>query len=209
MSSLIRFTAISCSLLLLGCGQSAPPKRPPPDVGVVVVRTEPAELTAVLPGRTSPYAVSEIRPQVGGLLKERLFTEGALVKKGQPLYQIDPAPYKAAYDNAAAVLVAAQQKVSRYGALMKQGAIAPQTYDDALAAYKQARANAQSARINLGYTRITAPISGRIGRSSVTPGALLTADSPPSRRSIRSMSTSPSRAAKCSRSSSRSGTARS
>jgi len=151
-------------------------QRPPPEVGVVVVKTEPAQLTAVLPGRTSPYEVSDIRPQVGGLLKARLFTEGAIVRKGQPLYQIDPAPYKAAYDNAVAVLVAAKAKAVRYAALVKQNAIAPQLYDDTVAAYKQAAANVETARINLGYTRITAPIAGRIGRSAVTQGALLTAD---------------------------------
>jgi membrane fusion protein, multidrug efflux system len=162
--------------LIAGCGQNAPPKPPPPDVGVIVVKTEPVQLTTTLPGRTDPYAMSDVRPQVGGILKARLFTEGALVKQGQPLYQIDPAPYKAAYDNAAAVLAAAKVKSERYGALLKQNAIAPQDYDDAVAAYKQALANVETARINLGYTRIAAPISGRIGRSSVTAGALLTAD---------------------------------
>ena len=173
-----RLRAMIClaSVSLAACGPSAPPARPAPDVGVVTIKTEPAQLTAVLPGRTDSYAVSDVRPQVGGILKARLFTEGALVKQGQALYQIDPAPYKAAYDNAAAVLAAARAKASRYAALQKQNAIAGQDYDDAVAAYKQAQANTQTARINLGYTKITAPISGRIGRSSVTPGALLTAD---------------------------------
>jgi len=165
----------SIGVVLLGCSKPQQTQGPP-DVGVVVIKTEPAQLTAVLPGRTESFAVSDIRPQVGGILKARLFTEGALVRQGQPLYQIDPAPYKAAYDNATAVLAAAKAKANRYGALVKQAAIAPQDYDDAIAAYKQAAANAQTARINLGYTRITAPISGRIGRSSVTQGALLTAD---------------------------------
>ncbi len=163
-------------LIFAGCGPSAPPKRPPPDVGVVVVRTEPVQLTSVLPGRTDSYAVSDVRPQVSGILKARLFTEGALVKQGQPLYQIDPAPYKAAYDNAVALLASTKAKAVRYTALVKQKAIAPQDHDDAVAAYKQAAANVETARINLSYTRIIAPISGRIGRSSVTAGALLTAD---------------------------------
>ena len=163
-------------LSLAACGQGAPPKRPAPDVGIVIIKTEPAQLTAVLPGRTDSYAVSDVRPQVSGILKARLFTEGALVAQGQVLYQIDPAPYKAAYDNAAAVLAAAKAKAARYAALQKQAAVAQQDYDDAVAAYKQALANTETARINLGYTRITAPIGGRIGRSSVTPGALLTAD---------------------------------
>jgi membrane fusion protein (multidrug efflux system) len=175
----MRFFGLSvlAPLVVLGaCQPSTPPKRPPPDVGVVVIKTEPVQLTAVLPGRTDSYAVSDVRPQVSGILKARLFTEGALVKQGQPLYQIDPAPYKAAYDNAAALVASTKAKATRYAALVKQVAISPQDYDDAVAAYKQAAASAETARINLGYTRITAPISGRIGRSSVTAGALLTAD---------------------------------
>lgn len=169
-------TLLLCIAALAACQKSPPPNRPPPDVGVVVIKTEPVQLTAVLPGRTDSYAVSDVRPQVSGILKARLFTEGAIVNQGQALYQIDPAPYKAAYDNAAAVLATAKVKATRYAALVKQGAIAPQDADDAEAAYKQALANVETARINLGYTRITAPISGRIGRSAVTPGALLTAD---------------------------------
>jgi membrane fusion protein (multidrug efflux system) len=163
-------------LLLAACGPGQPPKRPPPDAGVVVVTAAPTQLTTVLPGRTDSYAVSDVRPQVSGILKARLFTEGAIVKQGQALYQIDPAPYRAAYDNAAAALATAKAKATRYAALLKENAVAPQDYDDAEAAYKQALANTETARINLGYTRITAPIGGRIGRSSVTEGALLTAD---------------------------------
>ena len=164
------------ALSLAGCGQGTPPKPPPPDVGIVVIQPEAVQLTTVLPGRTDSFAVSDVRPQVTGILKERLFVEGALVKAGQPLYQIDPAPFKAAYDNAAAALVTAKAKAIRFAALLKQNAVAPQDNDDAQAAYKQALANVETAQINLGYTRITAPIGGRIGRSSVTPGALLTAD---------------------------------
>lgn len=162
-------------LCVAGCGQGTPQKPPPPEVGVVTIKPEPALLTAILPGRTDPYAVSDVRPQVTGILKARLFTEGGLVRQGQALYQIDSAPYKAAYDNAAAGLAAAKAKATRYGALLKQAAISPQDYDDAQAAYKQALANTQTARINLDYTRITAPITGRIGRSTVTQGALVTA----------------------------------
>ena len=160
---------------LTGCGRPQPPPMGPPEVGVVVVRPQPVTLTAELAGRTTPFAVSEVRPQVSGLIKARLFTEGSNVTQGQPLYQIDPAPYRAAYDNAAAALVAAKVKAGRYAALLKTNAIAPQTYDDAQAAYKQAAANLESARINLGYTKVTAPIAGRIGVSSVTVGALVTA----------------------------------
>jgi membrane fusion protein (multidrug efflux system) len=163
-------------LLLAACGQGEHPKPPPPTVGVVTVKTEPVQLTAELPGRTDSYAVSEVRPQVSGILLKRLFVEGSMVKAGQPLYQIDPAPYKAAYDNAAAALVTARAKAKRYAALEKLNAVAPQDYDDAIAAYKQAQANADAARVNLDRTRIVAPISGRIGRSSVTEGALVTSD---------------------------------
>jgi membrane fusion protein (multidrug efflux system) len=145
-------------------------------VGFIVIRAEPVELTTVLPGRTDPFAVSEVRPQVNGILKARLYQEGANVKEGDPLYQIDPAPYVAAYNNTKAALVTAKAKAARYAALVKIGAVAPQDYDDAEAAYKQALANMQAAAINLGYTKITAPITGRIGRSAFTQGALVTSD---------------------------------
>lgn len=147
-----------------------------PDVGVVTIQYRHAELTTELAARTTPYKTSDVRPQVNGILKALLFTEGGNVVAGQPLYQIDPAPYQATYDNAVAALATAKAKSSRYGALLKQQAVAPQDYDDALAAYKEAAATVESARINLNYTRITAPISGRIGRSAYTQGALVTAD---------------------------------
>jgi len=148
---------------------------PPPEVGIVTIHAGQATLTAELPGRTAPYRISEVRPQVSGIILKRLFTEGSEVKAGQPLYQIDPAPYRAAYNSAAAVVLTNKAKAERYRQLVGAKAIAPQNYDDALAAYKQAAASVQSARINLGYTRITAPISGRIGISNVTEGALATA----------------------------------
>jgi len=172
---------LACCLVLIplgmaaGCSRgSAPPQMPPPEVGVVVLHARAATLTAELPGRTVPYRISEVRPQVNGIVLKRLFTEGSEVKAGQPLYQIDPAPYQAAYSNASAALTTARAKAQRYGQLLKASAIAPQDYDDALAASKQAAANVQAARINLGYTRITAPIDGRIGISTVTEGALVT-----------------------------------
>jgi membrane fusion protein (multidrug efflux system) len=157
---------------------------------VVVIRYRDAVLTTDLPGRTSPYEQADVRPQVNGILKSRLFTEGGTVRAGQPLYQIDPAPYQAAFDSAKAALVNAQAnlattraKAARYASLLKQNAIAPQDYDDVQAAYKQAQANVlqqtanlEGARINLGYTSIIAPIAGRIGRSLVTVGALVTAN---------------------------------
>lgn len=150
-------------------------KMPPAMVGVITIKQQPVPLTVELPGRTSPYAVSEIRPQVSGIVQKRLFVEGSTVKAGQPLYQIDPAPYQAAYDNAVASLAAAKVKSERYAKLLTQNAIAPQDADDAKAAYLQAKANAEAARINLNWTRITSPITGRISASSVTEGALVQA----------------------------------
>jgi membrane fusion protein (multidrug efflux system) len=191
--SRVLFTFAAIFLALTACskggGQAGYGNRVP-DVGVVVIRYQPTQLTAELPGRTSPYQEADVRPQVNGILVKRLFEEGGLVKAGQPLYQIDPAPYKASFDSAKAALANAQAnlattkaKSERYANLLKQSAIAPQDYDDALAAWKQAEANVlqqqanlESARINLGYTTITAPITGRIGRSLVTVGALVTAD---------------------------------
>jgi len=173
-----RYLAVGLAVLVLcacGRGQQQQQQMPPPAVGYVVMTEQPVPLTAELPGRTSPFAVSDVRPQVSGIIKQRLFTEGSVVKAGQALYQIDPAPYKAAYDSAVAALASAKVKATRYAALLKQNAIAPQDADDAEAAYKQALAAAETAKINLDYTRITAPITGRIGASSVTQGALVTA----------------------------------
>ena len=148
---------------------------PPPLVSFVTVAQEPVTLTTDLPGRTSPYAVSDVRPQINGIVLKRLFVEGSTVKAGQPLYQIDPAPYQAAYASAEATLASTEVKSERYASLLTQNAIAPQDADDAKAAYLQAKANADAARINLNYTRIIAPISGRIGASTVTAGALVAA----------------------------------
>jgi membrane fusion protein (multidrug efflux system) len=161
----------------------------PSPVGVVVAKTEPVTLTSELTGRTSAHLVSEVRPQVSGIVKARLFTEGGYVRAGQPLYQIDPATYQAAYNSAAAGLAQAQAtataarlKAERYKSLVEINAVSKQDNDDAQAAAQQAAANVaaqkaavDTARINLGYTRVLAPISGRIGKSSVTPGALVTA----------------------------------
>jgi membrane fusion protein (multidrug efflux system) len=173
---------------LAACGKHAPPQMGPPSVGYVVVTTQPVTLTSELPGRTSPFLTSDVRPQVNGIIKARSFVEGGEVKKGQALYQIDPAPYKAAYDQSTAQLLNAQAnlatlkiKAERYADLVKINAVAKQDYDDANAAYKQAvatvaqnKAAVEAARINLDYTKVAAPISGRIGRSMVTPGALVT-----------------------------------
>jgi membrane fusion protein (multidrug efflux system) len=182
------------ALTLAACGQGkgaagAMGSGGPTPVGVVVARTEPVTLTSELTGRTSAYLVSEVRPQVGGIVKARLFQEGGYVRAGQPLYQIDPATFQAAYNSAAAGLAQAQAtataaklKADRYRELVAINAVSKQDNDDAQAASQQAIANVaaqkaalDNARINLGWTKVVSPISGRIGKSSVTPGALVTA----------------------------------
>ncbi len=182
-------------LLLGGCDsghtqQTA--QAPIPEVGVVTLAAQPVELSTELPGRTAPYLVSEIRPQVNGIIQKRLFQEGSDVKAGQLLYQIDPAPFQVAYDSAKASLGKAQANLpaiksrsERYKELLVDKAVSKQDYDDAAAAVGQAQAEieywktaVEAARINLGYTRVTAPIAGRIGRSTVTDGALVTAYQP-------------------------------
>jgi len=181
-------------MLIIGCGKktttSAPP--PPPEVGVIVVQPQRVALTTELPGRTSPCQVAEVRPQVNGIIQKRVFTEGSDVKAGEVLYRIDPATYQAAFASAKASQARAEAnlgtlrlKEERYGDLVKIKAVSQQDYDDAHAALKQAEADVasakaavESARINLDYTRVKAPISGRIGRSTVTDGALVTASQP-------------------------------
>ncbi len=161
----------------------------PPEVGVVVLHPESVTLTAELAGRTAPFVISEVRPQVNGIIKARRFKEGANVKVGDVLYEIDPATYQAAVDvakaqlaNAEANLKTLELKAQRSARLVVSGWVSKEANDDAQAAYHQAvatvaqqKANLQSATINLGYTRITAPIAGRIGVSAVTAGALVTA----------------------------------
>jgi membrane fusion protein (multidrug efflux system) len=167
--------ALVIGLALTACGRPPQQQMPPASVGYVVIAEQPVALTAELPGRTSPFAVSEIRPQINGIVLKRLFVEGSTVQKGQALYQIDPAPYRAVYDSALATLASTKAKAERYARLLTESAVAPQDADDAKAAYLQAKANADSARINLNYTRITSPITGRIGASTVTEGALVAA----------------------------------
>ncbi len=150
-------------------------KMPPAMVGVITIQEQPVTLTVELPGRTSPFAVSEIRPQISGIIQKRLFVEGSTVKAGQALYQIDPAPYRATLASAEATLASAKVKSERYQRLLTQNAVAPQDADDAKAAYLSAKAAADSARINLNWTTIRSPITGRIGASSVTEGALVAA----------------------------------
>jgi len=167
------------ALLFAGCGRKvAPPVVPPPEVAVVTIAPQPVVLTTELPGRTAPHLIAEIRPQVNGLIQNRLFTEGADVQAGQALYQIDPAPFQAELDKAKANLTALRSRAKRAEELLAGKAVSQQDFDDADAALKQAEAEFEMARINLAYTRITAPISGRIGKSSVTDGAIVTAYQP-------------------------------
>jgi membrane fusion protein (multidrug efflux system) len=224
---------LASGLWLGGCdsSKSAPPPPPAPEVATVSVQMERIVLTTELPGRTSAYSMAEIRPQVGGLIQKRLFEEGSEIKAGQVLYEIDPAPLQAAYDNAAANVSAARRAADRARAavaasragvtrqravlenarvnrkrfedLLAEGAVSASQRDQAAteadvaeatllsveaqvesdreavaaaeAAIKQAEAALETARINLGYARVTAPIPGRIGKSSVTVGALVKA----------------------------------
>ncbi len=186
--------ATLCMFFVAGCSRkpTGPPVGMLPEVGVVTVAPEHVELTTELPGRTAPYLIAEIRPQVSGLIVKRLFIEGSDVQAGQVLYRIDPAPFQAAYDSAVAALAraeanlpAARARAERFKSLLAEKAVSQQAYDDAVAALQQAEADVQywkasveTARINLGYTKITAPIPGRIGRSSVTEGAIVTAYQP-------------------------------
>lgn len=182
----------SVLFLLEGChsgtgSQSA--HRPLPEVVTVTVEERQVELNTELPGRTSPHLVAEIRPQVGGIIQKRLFKEGSDVKEGDLLYQIDPAPFQVALDSAKASLGKAranlpsiQSRADRYRELLADKVVSQQDYDDAAAALEQARAEieywktqVEAARINLDYTHVAAPISGHIGRSTVTDGALVTA----------------------------------
>ncbi|HPD45503.1 MAG TPA: efflux RND transporter periplasmic adaptor subunit [Anaerohalosphaeraceae bacterium] len=184
---------VTCLLTWAGCKQQGgPPPQGAPEVAVLTVQPERVVLTTDLPGRTAAFLISEIRPQVNGLIQKRLFEEGAEVKAGDVLYQIDPAPFEAALASAKASLaraeaglVAIRLRVDRYKGLLADKAISQQDYDDASAAMKQAEAEiafckaaVRTAEINLAYTRVTAPISGRIGKSSVTEGALVTAYQP-------------------------------
>jgi len=177
------------TLSLAACGgKPKPPPPPPPAVSVVMIIAQPVSLESDLPGRTSPFEVSDVRPQVNGIIKARLFKEGSNVRAGQVLYQIDPAPYRAIYDqavaqlaNAKASLITAKLKAERYADMVKINAVSHQDADDAravadedAATVQQQAAAVESARINLAYTRVTAPISGRIGTSSFTVGALVT-----------------------------------
>lgn len=181
---------IVCATLLTGCDGSDNPKQSAqaPQVTVYVVKSAPLAVTTELPGRTDAFRVAEVRPQVSGIVLRRNFTEGGDVNAGDSLYQIDPATYKAAYDSAKGEMAKAEAAaniahltVKRYEPLVGTQYISRQEYDQAVANARQAdasviaaQASVETARINLAYTKVSSPINGRIGKSSVTEGALVT-----------------------------------
>ncbi len=196
--SALTLSLVVCGLLASGCTEKPPEAgktpasatREPTKVGVITMRAETQTLTSALPGRTSAFMSADIRPQINGIVQKRLFTEGATVKVGQPLYQIDAAPYQATEAAARAALAKAQAQArtaevnaTRNAELVRIDAISRQVYDESLAAAQQtasdvavAQAALTTARINVGYTRIVAPISGRTTLSNVNPGGLVTAN---------------------------------
>ncbi|WP_158178116.1 efflux RND transporter periplasmic adaptor subunit [Pseudomonas viridiflava] len=179
--------------VLTGCGK--PPDGPPPapgtpEVGILAVQAQRVVFSTELPGRTAPFMIAEIRPQVSGIVQKRSFTEGSTVKAGQVLYLIDPATYRATYNSDLAALAKAEASLTsvrlkneRYKELAALDAVSRQDYDDAVSSLGESRAdvasakaNVESSRINLAYTQVNAPITGRIGKSGITPGALVTAN---------------------------------
>lgn len=185
--------AVAGGLALSGCGKAKSDDKPgagPAEVSIYTVKAAALPISTELNGRTAAFRVAEVRPQVGGIIQRRQFNEGGEIRQGESLYQIDPASYQAALDSAQATLAKVEAnvtvsrlKLERYQELVKIKAVSQQDYDDAAATLKQgeadvaaAKAAVANARINLGYTRIIAPIGGRVGRSTVTPGALVTAN---------------------------------
>ncbi|MWV16337.1 efflux RND transporter periplasmic adaptor subunit [Pseudomonas sp. L-22-4S-12] len=168
-------SALALAILALsGCGEApTPPAAQVPQVGVVTLAAQPYTLTTELPGRTAAFRIAEVRPQVDGIIQKRLFTEGSEVKAGQQLYQIDAASYAASLKSAEASQVSARSLAVRYKELVVDKAVSQQAYDEAEAARLQAEAALEKARIDLRYTRVLAPIAGRVGRSTVTEGALV------------------------------------
>ena len=183
---------VVASAMLTGCNPKAPPQAavPPPQVGVLTVQPRPVPIRTALPGRTAPTLIAEVRPQVTGIIQSRSFIEGTEVKAGTTLYRLDAATYQAAYASAKAAVAKAEAslqtarlRAERYKELLAIKFISQQAYDEADATLRQseadvaaAKAAAETARINLAYTTVTAPISGRIGVSAVTAGALVTAN---------------------------------
>lgn len=191
LSPLAAILMFSGSVVLTGCDNTNKTQQSgqqqAPEVGVVTLKAAPLKMTTELPGRTSAYRVAEVRPQVSGIILKRNFIEGSDIRAGESLYQIDPAPYQAAYDSALGDLAKAQANariaeltVRRYKPLLGTQYISQQEYDTAVATAAQnnavvqsAKASVETARINLAYTKVSSPISGRIGKSAVTEGALV------------------------------------
>ena len=200
---ILNLLLLALSFLWLGCSQQSKPVKSAMsvEVGTYTLSTQNVTLTRELPGRTKATLSSEIRPQVGGIIQARFFEEGALVKKDALLYQIDPSSYQAAFEeakatlqNAEALVESTRLKSERYADLVKIDGVSKQDMEDAKASYLQAvasveakKAALQTARINLEYTKIKAPISGRIGTSSVTVGALVTANQTTALATIRTL----------------------
>ncbi len=185
----LRVAPIVLLMLLAACSQEKAPQKGPMEVGVVTLATQNVTVASELPGRTVSTSMSQVRPQVSGIIKKRLFTEGSMVRAGQPLYEIDQRLYRASRDEALATLAsvqataaAAQAKAQRYRSLGDTEAVSAQDRDDVIAtarqaqaAVQQARASLQTSNVNLEFTLVRAPISGRAGRTLFTPGALVTA----------------------------------
>lgn len=171
----VSMSSLALAVLLSGCNQDQQSalSDQQPEVGVITLHPQNVELSSFLPGRTIAYRVAEVRPQVDGIILSRLFKEGADISAGQQLYQIDPATYEATLANAQASAQQYNSLAARYKQLVGEQAVSRQEYDNARAQQLQADAQLKAARINLRYTKVLAPISGRIGRSAVTEGALV------------------------------------
>ena len=169
------FVASAAAAFLSGCSrnQAGAYNMPPPEAGVVTLAPESVALTTELPGRIDPVRVAQVRARVDGIVLHREFREGADVTNGEVLYEIDPAPYKAALDSANASLTQAQLLAERYQPLVGINAVSKQDYDNAVSAAAQAKAAQEIAAVNFGYCTVTAPISGKIGAALVTEGALV------------------------------------
>jgi membrane fusion protein, multidrug efflux system len=172
-----RSVVVGAAALISACGHHAAHAPPPPTkVSVVTVRAQQVPITTELPGRVTALRTADVRPQVNGIILKRLFVEGGEVKAGQQLYQIDAAPYRAAYQSAVAGEASSRALAERYKPLAEANAVSKQDYDNAAAAQLQAQAAVETARIHLVYTKVLSPITGRIGRSLITEGALVTAN---------------------------------
>ena len=174
--------SVAAAALLIACGDKpgaqAGGAPGPAAVGVYEVQMQAVRLGSELPGRTVASRVAEVRPQTGGIVQKRLFEEGSMVKKGQPLYQIDPATMNARLAKAQAQLQSAENLAKRYEVLREKNAISQQQYDDAMSAWRNAQADVELARIDTVYAKVLSPISGYIGRSNVTEGALVSVGQP-------------------------------